>query len=327
MLNGTYPNQLLPAESQMPPDYLLFAQHGWADTATAIRSLALELGSDSTPVIAPDLGWLATWIRIDPLIQTVETTAESWFVNYPDTPWRIIGHSMGGLIWIELLHRHPEWQERVHSLVLIASPVRGAGLARMLDPLRWGLGIAGDLGKNRLALAEQIAATIPTLVIAGDIDNGSDGIVTVQATQFDPTHQVILPHSHPQLKRHPDLIPVIQSFWQAPTVPPQGQPDPCRAIIQAIAALPGITPAHPRDLTQARLYLRLPNGVCLWKLRNLWQVDHIFVTDPQGRCQFSGFVGWQEREAFWAGLKRVEQTGLQPLSPSGGGAGSDRVEP
>lgn len=318
-MNGNHSIQLLPAGSQRSPDYLLFAQHGWADTAAAIRSLALKLAAESTPVITPDLGWLATWVRIEPLIQKVEVTAQAWWEHYPHTPWRIMGHSMGGLIWIELLHRHPEWRERVHSLVLIASPVRGAGLARVLDPLGWGLGIARDLGMNRQDRAEAIAQTIPTLVIAGDIDNGSDGTVTVQATQFDPTHQVVLPRSHPQLKRHPDLIPIIQSFWQTPTIPPAGQPDPCRAIVEAIEAFPGITPAHPRDLALAQLYLRLPNGVCLWTRRNLWQVDHIFVTDPDGCCRFSGFVGWQNREAFWAGLKRLEATYLEPLSTSGGG--------
>ncbi len=324
MLNSNHPSQLLPAGGQMIPDYLLFAQHGWADTAAAIRSLALELAVDHTPVIAPDLGWLDTWMRIEPLIQKVETVAATWLVNYPSTPWRIIGHSMGGLIWIELLHRHPEWQERVHSLVLIASPVRGSGLARVLDPLSWGLGIARDLGQNRLVLAEAIALTIPTLVIAGDIDNGSDGTVTVQATRFDPSHHVILPRSHPQLKRHLDLIPVIQSFWQSPTIPALINPDPCRAIIQAIEALPGITPAHPRDLAQAKLYLRLPNGVCLWTRRNFWLADHIFVTDPEGRCRFSGFVGWQDHEGFWAGLQRVKETCLQPRQPQGGGERSGR---
>jgi pimeloyl-ACP methyl ester carboxylesterase len=321
MLNIHHSDPFLPAESQRVPDYLLFAQHGWADSAAAIRSLALELVSAQTPVIAPDLGWLATWIRIEPLIQKVEATATAWVEHYPHTPWRIIGHSMGGLIWIELLSRHPEWQQRVHSMVLIASPVRGSGLARVLDPLRWGLGIARDLGENRRVLAEAIAQTIPTLVIAGNIDNGSDGTVTLQATQFEPTHRVILPHAHPQLKRHPDLIPVIQSFWQAPTIPPQTNPDPCRAIIQAIEALPGITPAHPRDLSLAELYLKLPNGVCLWSRRNIWQVDHIFVTDPDGDCRFSGFVGWQDQETFWRELQRIEQMLTAPRFISRGGGG------
>ena len=157
----------------MSPQFLLFAQHGWADTSRAIASLAHTIVPPETPVIAPDLGWLRTWLRIEPLIQQVEAAATKALEDYPDHAWRIMGHSMGGLIWIELLHRHPEWQFRVHSLALVGAPVGGSDLGRIIDPLGLGIAIARDLGVNRRPLAEAIAAQVPTVVIAGDSDGGA----------------------------------------------------------------------------------------------------------------------------------------------------------
>ena len=103
-------------------DFVLFAQHGWADTHQAIASLSHALVPDTIPVIAPNLGWFCTWVRIEPLIQHVEQTAMEALQHYPDHPWRIIGHSMGGLIWVDVLHRHPDWWSRIHSLCLVGSP-------------------------------------------------------------------------------------------------------------------------------------------------------------------------------------------------------------
>lgn len=192
--------------------FLLFAQHGWADTARPIQTLAQQLAPQA-PAIAPDLGWLRTWWRIEPLIATVETAALEARATHPQTPWRIVGHSMGGLIWLELLHRHPEWLAQVHSLVLVASPVGGAIWGRRLDPWDWGIGIARDLAVDRRAIASQIAQKIPTLSIAGNLGSGHDGTVRVSTTQFSGATLINLPHSHPALKNHPALIPVIQEFW------------------------------------------------------------------------------------------------------------------
>ncbi|NEQ86615.1 MAG: alpha/beta hydrolase, partial [Moorea sp. SIO2I5] len=157
------------------PDFLLYAQHGWADTSKAIANLAQSIATSRTAIIAPDLGWFKTWLWIEPLIKQLEHIVLDTIVTYPQTPIRIIGHSMGGLIWLELLSRHQDWWSQVESLVLIGSPIGGADLARIIDPLGIGIGIAKDLGINRRQLAESIGAVIPTLVIAGDSDHGSDG--------------------------------------------------------------------------------------------------------------------------------------------------------
>src|SRR5215216_4800699 len=157
------------------PGFILCAQHGWADTSRDMAKLAHTLASTDTLVVTPDLGWFQTWLRIEPLILRVDQQITAVLGANPDARLRIIGHSMGGLIWLEVLHRHRSWWARVDSLVLLACPVGGADLARMVDPIQMGIGIARDLGTDRRPIAEAIAQQISTLSIAGDVDGGSDG--------------------------------------------------------------------------------------------------------------------------------------------------------
>ena len=90
------------------PDFLLFAQHGWADTGKAINSLAEAAVADSSTIVtAPSLGLLKTFIRIEPLVDKLEQISTEVIDNYPDVPIKIMGHSMGGLMWLEVLNRNP----------------------------------------------------------------------------------------------------------------------------------------------------------------------------------------------------------------------------
>lgn len=279
---------LLPQSS--PPDCLLFVQHGWADDSRAMLQLGRALVSPQTPIVAPSLGYIQTWLRIEPLIQTVEQAVIQALQDYPDLPLRIIGHSMGGLIWLELLHRHRDWWSRVHSLVLVASPVGGADLGRILDPLKLGLGIAVDLGTNRKHLAEQIAVEIPTLVIAGDLDAGSDGTVPVSCTRFAHAHFVALEGlSHPILRNHPHVAAVIRDFWADFSI---GETICLNSIIHRLQAIPGLTDGHRRDFEAASVALTLPDGSSIRTYRNLLGIDHVFVASAMGDCLYAGFVGW-----------------------------------
>ncbi|MDY7012593.1 MAG: alpha/beta hydrolase [Cyanobacteriota bacterium] len=275
------------------PDFILYVQHGWADTAAAIAAFAKTVAPPNTAIIAPDLGWFNTWLRIEPLIQRVERTASDAIAQYPNTPIRIIGHSMGGLIWLELLHRHPEWRSRVESLVLIASPIGGADIARLLDPWEIGLGIARDLACNRRAIAETLAAEIPTLVIASDIGSGSDGLILLNATKCDRAHFIGLSGlRHDRLKNLPQLIPLIRSFWDNPVIPPQGQPNVATHLIQRLQSVPGITDAHFRDFRRARLDCTFEDGTTLHHWKHPLGFEHIFVGDRGLNCCWGGFVSW-----------------------------------
>lgn len=293
------------------PDFLLFAQHGWADNGVAMNRLARGLATPETVVVVPTLGYIKTWLRIEPLIETVQQSATATLTQHPDVPVRVVGHSMGGLIWLELLHRHREWWPRIESLVLIASPVGGADLGRIFDPLGWGIGIAHDLGRDRRALAEEIAATIPVLVIAGDSDGGSDGTIPVDATRVRGATFVCLPGiAHPSLRDHPSVVALIRHFWSQPHVcpaPTDALPETATVVIERLRAVPGMTSAHNRGFHQARESMRFKNGVALRTWKNPAGVDHIFVTDSAGHCLFAGFVGWIHADCLRLALAGIQR--------------------
>ncbi|NJO80603.1 MAG: lysophospholipase [Cyanobacteria bacterium RM1_2_2] len=294
------------------PKYILFAQHGWADTNSTMMALANQLVASNTAqpegcvsIVAPDLGYLQTWLRITPLIQTVEKVAIQQRAIHPNIPFRIVGHSMGGLIWLEVLNRHREWWADVHSLILIASPVGGADLGRMIDPFNLGIGIAADLGINRKPLAEKIAAQIPTLIVAGNSDEGSDGTVPVESTKFANARFVCLPRvSHPVLRNHPAVVSIIQDFWLDTTL---GETIEYDQIIRRLHAVPGITDAHWRGFREATVAMKLDNGGTIRTWKNGLGIDHVFVASPEGKCLYAGFVGWLHTPDLEQALTEIRQ--------------------
>jgi pimeloyl-ACP methyl ester carboxylesterase len=194
------------------PDFILYAQHGWADNSEGITRLAQDLSTPQSMVIAPNLGWIDTWFKMSPLIKKVEAIAVTNFNQYPNTPVRIIGHSMGALIWLEILIRYPQWWQNIHSFVLVGAPVGGSKLGKMLDPFR--IAVGGDLGKSRIKMAEAIALSIKTLSIAGDINGTTDGTVTIASTKFNRSKsQIIKGVNHPRLRNHPSVAIAIREFW------------------------------------------------------------------------------------------------------------------
>jgi pimeloyl-ACP methyl ester carboxylesterase len=274
------------------PNFILYAQHGWADDCQGIAVLASSLAEPNTLVITPSLGYLRTWLRIDPLIQTVEELVLNTSLRHPQVPIRIVGHSLGGLIWLEVLNRHPEWSDNVESLVLVGSPVGGADLARILDPLGIGLGMARDLGVSRRVLAEAIATQIPTLVIAGDIDGGSDGTIPVASTKVFGADFVLLPGvSHAALRNHPAVAVAIEKFWLLPKGS-RPEPDLAQILIRRLQQVPGMTDGHYRDFRWAKVFLTFDKGVTLRLWKDPVGISHVFVADPEGNCLYSGFVGW-----------------------------------
>lgn len=297
-------------------DRILFAQHGWADDNRAIGTLAADLATDNTLTIAPSLGYVKTWLRIQPLIQTVEAIAAQTLRLYPDLTVRIIGHSMGGLIWLEVLDRHPEWWSRVDSLVLLGSPIGGSDLGRLLDPLELGLGIARDLGKNRRPIAEAIATQIPTLVIAGDVDGGSDGTIPVESTKVFGAEFVYLAGlSHPKLRNHPRVAAAVRNFWLTDSVrsqPPRA-PEFSDRIIQRFRQVAGITDAHYRDFYRAQVQSTFRDGVTLRLWKNPIGIEHVFVACPQGQCLYAGFVGWGHAQELRQVLKEIQQEHAESL--------------
>jgi pimeloyl-ACP methyl ester carboxylesterase len=287
------------------PHFLLFAQHGWADDNRAMTRLAHQLADEDTLVVAPCLDYLQTWIRIAPLIQAVEATAAVYMTDYPDIPLKIVGHSMGGLIWLEILNRHPRWWTRIHSLVLVASPVGGADLGRMLDPFQIGLGIATDLGINRKPIAETIAATIPTLVIAGDLNYGSDGTIPVESTKVPNAQFVRVPNlSHAASRDHRLVISIIREFWAGTSV---GEVIGYDEVIRRLHQVPGMTDGHWRDFDRAREIMILKNEGSIRTWVNPLGINHVFVASPNGHCLYAGFVGWMHAQDLYKALEEIRR--------------------
>ncbi|MGB3787306.1 MAG: alpha/beta hydrolase [Phormidesmis sp.] len=279
----------------MPPDYILYAQHGWADINQGIGQLAQSVASPTARVIVPNLGFVNTWIRMEPLISRVEAIAQQTQAEHPGVPLRIVGHSMGGLIWLEVLARNPEWWPLVESLVLVASPVGGADLGRLVDPLELGIGIARDLGRNRRAIAERIAAEVPTLIIAGNYMDGSDGVVPIECTRFNRASYVSVPDiDHDRMKKHPAVAEIIQQFWQSSDhlCLPQPVESYCDRVIRQLQLIPGITDARYKGFDQSQLWSLLPHGLVLRTWQNRMGIHHVFLSNYAGDCLFAGFVGW-----------------------------------
>ncbi|MFM7427530.1 MAG: alpha/beta fold hydrolase [Elainella sp.] len=294
-----------PKSPLLSAPFLLFAQHGWADDNRAMLNLGRQLVGNKALIIAPDLGYVQTWIRIAPLVQQVETIARDTIAVYPDHALRIVGHSMGGLIWLEVLQRHPEWWPRVHSLVLVASPVGGADLGRMIDPLELGIGIAADLGTNRKPIAAAIAAQIPTLVIAGDIQHGSDGTVPVACTRVAKTQFVCLPLDHTALRHHPTVTAQILDFWADFKI---GESVTAHEVIEQLQKVPGITDCDRRYFPRAQIHTQLKDGGSLRVYKNRVGVDYVFVANEAGDCFYAGFVGWLHAPDLQQALHRIGST-------------------
>lgn len=286
----------------MRPSYLVFSQHGMVDTYHAMESLAKRNSSDlNSRIIAPDLGFLNTLFNIEPLITKVETIAIREIQNYPDVPIRIIGCSLGGVIWTEILTRHPEWWTNVESWVLLGSPIGGAHLAKIADPLSlMGFAIAQHLGIDRRPLAEAIASQVPTLIVAGDSDSGCDGTVLVQTTQFKHARFVCVPGvNHPGLRFSESVDREIKNFWaENPKNIVLSEDRSVMATISQLRSVPGMTDAHPKDFERSQPIATLKDGTVLRAWDNSFGVKHVFLENDRGECEFSGYVGWVHRDGL-----------------------------
>lgn len=294
--------------SDSSPDFLLFAQHGWADNNKNLSKLTQALINDDALLVAPSLGIIKTFISILPLVKQVEKIAQQTIYRYPEVPIRIIGHSMGGLIWLEVLNRNPQWWHKVHSLVLLGSPIGGSDVARIIDPFGIGIGIARDLGKNRRYLAEKIAQSIPTLAIASNLDAGTDGLVTLETTKFSYCQFVCVQGiAHAALRYHSRVVPLIQNFWANPTlgVPPEASL--VNQLIDRLRSLPGMTDSHWRYFSRSQVYVKLLEGITVRTWQNPLGVNHVFVADRQEKCLYAGYVGWLHSRILHQTLTEIQQ--------------------
>ena len=121
-------------------------------------------------------------------------------------PAHYIGHSLGGVLTLELLNSHPELP--VASAILLGAPARGSLAARRLGSARlgrWMLGECGELWHEREAVWKRDA---PLGVVAGTVPLGlgralgrlpgcNDGVVRVEETAVEGmTARLLVPLGH-----------------------------------------------------------------------------------------------------------------------------------
>ena len=105
-----------------------------------------------------------------------------------------IGHSLGGLLILETLNRHPEIELR--SALLLGSPVRGCLAGRRFGRHRagrWMMGACGQLWEEREARwrrPEPLGVVAGTLPLAfgrafGRLPGENDGVVCVSETTVE----------------------------------------------------------------------------------------------------------------------------------------------
>jgi pimeloyl-ACP methyl ester carboxylesterase len=281
---------------------LLFAQHGWADNNQAMQRLGESLAQPATRVIAPNLGYVRTWLRIEPLIEIAEREAERALAEYPDARIRAVGHSMGGLIWIELLTRHPEWLARTDRLALIGCPVGGAELAGLLDPL--GLTIGRDLRVDRRAKAEVIAAMVPTITIVGDMLGEHDGTVSHVSARVPNARFVLMPSSsHASLRHSPWVWRIVRAFFEQPDPPATD----LAGLVTRVEAIPGVTSTDARFLRLARVAMMLADCTTIRTFNMIPGTEQVFVADGAGHCVYAGSVPWSSRSALREALDELQE--------------------
>ena len=122
-------------------------------------------------------------------------------------PAHFVGHSLGGLVVMEALSRHPD--TAAGRVVLLGTPVRGCYAGRRIARYpagRWFLGQSEDLWREgraarwtRPEALGVVAGSLPLGLgrIFGPLPGVNDGVVSLEETAVDGmTERVVLPVGH-----------------------------------------------------------------------------------------------------------------------------------
>jgi pimeloyl-ACP methyl ester carboxylesterase len=229
--------------STAPP--LLFVQHGWADRAHSLARLASWLAPPETTPILPNLGPRALWGPLERLVDRVEEVTGATLARDPTAPLWIVGHSLGGVIWLELLERHPEWWPRVEGVLLLGVPLGGVARARWLGSL--GVTLGRELAADRRTQATRLAAQLPLLLLAGE----QDTVAPLARVAAPNVPLICVPSTDHRQLRSSWLVALLGRQFFARLAPP---PTPTAAIAERLAALGAPQPCPPRRLSPALLF-------------------------------------------------------------------------
>jgi pimeloyl-ACP methyl ester carboxylesterase len=120
-----------------------------------------------------------------------------------------VGHSLGGLVILDMLNRHPE--VAAQAVVLLGAPVRGCLAGRRLRGAgvgRWMMGACRSLWDERPASWQReaplgvVAGTLPLGLgrVLGRLPGENDGVVRVDETSVEGmTERVLVREGHSML--------------------------------------------------------------------------------------------------------------------------------
>lgn len=137
-------------------------------------------------------------------------------------PAHFIGHSLGGVLVLDMLNAHPEIA--LASALLLGAPVRGCLAGRRLGAAsigRWMMGACGELWSEREACWRReaplgvIAGTRPLGLgrVLGRLPDGNDGVVRVDETTVEGmTARALVPQGHSMLVVSGSVGALIERF-------------------------------------------------------------------------------------------------------------------
>jgi len=136
---------------------------------------------------------------------------------------RFVGHSLGGVLILDMLNRHPEM--RAEAVVLLGAPVRGCLAGRRLGRAklgRWMMGACRSLWDERAA---QWTRPAPLGVVAGTAPIGlgrmlgalpgeNDGVVRVEETEVDGmSDRALVRQGHSMLVVSRQVCDLVDGFF------------------------------------------------------------------------------------------------------------------
>jgi hypothetical protein len=134
-----------------------------------------------------------------------------------------IGHSLGGVLVLQMLNAHPEIS--VASAILLGAPVRGCLAGRRLGTAslgRWMMGACGELWHEHEAVWQReaplgvIAGTVPIglgRALGGRLPGSNDGVVRVEETAVaGMAAQALVPTGHSLLIASGAVERLIEKF-------------------------------------------------------------------------------------------------------------------
>jgi len=96
-----------------------------------------------------------------------------------------------------------------------------------------------------------------------------------------------------------------------PPPPPELTPTPehikeqLSIIINRLQKIKGMNPTHFQNVGYSTPYITLKNNIKINVWKNLAEVDHVFLIDPEGNCVFAGYVSWVRRKKFYRALQQI----------------------